>query len=306
MWPAKSFTMSSRKSCKLAWFLLAASILNAQREDPPFALPGAVESIPNIVYTGGAGPAKQLDLFLPKNGSGPFPAVVYVHGGGWNAGSKTAFRRQAAYMATKGFVGACISYRLSQEATYPAALHDSKAAVRWMRANARKYRINPDAIGAAGGSAGGHLVALLGTTGDLPELEGDRGSAGFSSRVQAVAAFNPVVDFVSIGKRASGNAINSVVQFMGAPYAANPQLWAEASPMTHVSKDSAPFLLLHGNADQVVPYQQSLDMRDKLKAAGVEVELFTGEGGGHGFFNKPPYYEPALAAMEAFFGRKLR
>ena len=291
---------------KLTSILIAAATLSAQREDPAFALPSGVELIPNIVYTSGGAPDKQLDLFLPKEGSGPFPAVVYVHGGGWNAGSKTAFRRQAADMATKGFVGVCINYRLSQEAKYPAALHDSKAAVRWMRANAKKYRINPDVIGAAGGSAGGHLVALLGTTGDLPAFEGDRGSAGFSSRVQAVAAFNPVIDFVIIGKRTSNDATNAITRFLGAPYAANPQLWADASPITHVSKDSAPFLLLHGDADRLVPFQQSVEMRDKLKAAGVDAELFTGKGGAHGFFNKPPYFDPALAAMEAFFARNLR
>lgn len=253
---------------KLASVLLAAATLSAQTEDPAFALPAGVELIPNIIYTSGGGPDKQLDLFLPKNGDGPFPAVVYIHGGGWNAGSKAAFRRQAADMATKGFAGACINYRLSPEAKYPAALHDSKAAVRWIRANAKKYRINPDRVGAAGGSAGGHLVALLGVTGDIPAYEGERGSAGFSSRVQAVAAFNPVIDFVAIGKRSANNATSSIAQFLGTPYTLNPQLWADASPITHVSKDSAPFLLLHGDADQLVPFQQSIDMRDKLKAAG--------------------------------------
>src|SRR5438270_12467934 len=163
---------------------LAAPLLS-QNQRPAFVLPDSIEMKRDLVYASPAGRDLHLDLFLPKSGAGPFPAVVYIHGGGWVNGKKNAFQRQAAYMATKGFVGACIEYRLSGEAIYPAALNDSKAAVRWLRVNAAKYRIDPDKIGAAGGSAGGHLVALLGTTGGTPAFEGDSGNAGFSSRVRA-------------------------------------------------------------------------------------------------------------------------
>ena len=248
----------------------------------------------------------RLDLFLPRSGKGPFPGIVYIHGGAWSGGTKNAFQRQAAYMATKGFVGACIEYRLSGEAKYPAALYDSKAAVRWMRANASQYHIDPNRIGAAGGSARGHLVAMLGTTIDDPEFEGDEGNNNFSSRVEAVAAFNPAVDLVSFGKKADGAGKNAVYQFLGTTYSENPKLWEAATPLLHVSKKSALFLFLHGTADQTVPYQQSVEMKSRVKAARVCAELFTAEGAGHAFFNSPPWFEPTLKRMEEFFTSVLK
>ena len=273
----------------LLTILLAAPLLG-QRQNPPFELPAGVDMQSDLVYASPGGRDLHLDLFLPKTGRGPFPAVVYIHGGGWQNGSKAAFRRQAAYMATKGFAGVCIQYRLSGEAKYPAALDDSKAAVEWVRANAAKYHINPNQIGAAGGSAGGHLVGLLGAMG----------------LVQAVAAFNPAVDLVSFGKAKPSDAQNSVYKFLGCSYADNPKLWAEATPLTHVNSKSAPFLFLHGTADTTVPYQQSVDMMNKLKAAGVDAEIFPAEGAKHGFFNSPPFFEPTMKRMERFFEEKLR
>jgi acetyl esterase/lipase len=209
-------------------------------------------------------------------------------------------------MATRGYVGACIEYRLSGEAKYPAAIYDSKAAVRWVRANASKYNVDPDRIAAAGGSAGGHLVGLLGTTAGLPAYDGDEGTTGVSSRIAAVAAFNPVMDFVDIGKGPEGTAKSAVTAFLGVAYPENPKLWEQASPTYRVAGKSAPFLLLHGDADTTVPYHQSVDMLQKLKAAGVRAELFTGAGGKHGFFNGPPFYEPTLKRMEEFLGSILR
>ncbi|MBI4877092.1 MAG: alpha/beta hydrolase [Acidobacteria bacterium] len=267
-----------------------AALLAQQQEQPPFQLPAGVRAEQNLVYSSPGGRDLHLDLYLPGAGRGLFPAVVYIHGGGWKGGNKNAFRRQAAHMATLGFAGACIQYRLSGEAKYPAALEDSKAAVAWVKANAAKYGIDASRIGAAGGSAGGHLVALLGATGE----------------VQAVAAFNPAVDLVSFGKRAPSSAGNSVAEFIGATYAEKPQVWAEATPLTHVSKKSAPFLFLHGTGDTTVPYQQSVDMLNKLKAAGVAAEIFTAEGAGHGFFNRPPWFEPTLKRMVEFFHKTLQ
>jgi acetyl esterase/lipase len=214
--------------------------------------------------------------------------VVYIHGGGWSGGDKSAFSRQAAYMATKGFAGACIEYRLSGEAKYPAAFDDALAAVRWVRAQAKEYHIDPDRIGAAGGSSGGHLVSLLGT------MKG--------RIVQAVAAFNPALDLSGLN---NPSALKSASQFLGATFAENPGVWGEASPIQHVSKASASFLFLHGDADAVVPYRQSVEMRDRLLAAGVPAELFTAPGANHAFFNNPPWFDPTLKRMEEFFVKHL-
>jgi acetyl esterase/lipase len=273
----------------------------AQRENPTFRLPDSVEIKADLVYARYGAREMHLDLFLPKQGAGPFPAVLYIHGGGWRGGNKTAFRRQAAYLATQGFIGACIEYRLSGEAKFPAAVNDAKAAVRWVRANAARYRINPDKIGAAGGSAGGHLVAMLGTTHKVREFDQGGGNENVSSRVQAVAAFNPAVDLVAMGKLAAKEANHPVHTFLGATLAERPDRYTEASPITYVDRDAAPHLFLHGNADKTVPYQQSVDMMKKLKAAGVPAELFTAEGAAHGFFNRPPWFEPTLKRMEEFF-----
>ncbi len=273
----------------LLW-LLAPALLAQPRALTPANLPPGVEMTPNVVYAAIGNRELHADLFLPRGGAGPFPAVVYIHGGGWSGGNKNAFHRQAAHMATKGFAGLTIEYRLSGEATYPAALDDSKAAVKWLKDHASKYRVNASKIGAAGGSAGGHLVAMLGT----------------ARLVQAVAAFNPAVDLVMFGKRVPDSAANSVYKFLGATYAEKPELWAEASPALHAGKDCPPFLFLHGTSDRTVPYAQSVDMMNKLKAAGVRAELFTAEGSGHGFFNGPPWFDPALKRMEEFFSSVFR
>jgi acetyl esterase/lipase len=296
-----------RKYLPMAFFLFAWIAAAQQQQSPPFSPPDNVEINRDVVYSTPAGRELHLDLFLPKSGAGPFPAVVYIHGGGWSGGNKSAFQRQAAYMASKGFVGACIQYRLSGEATYPAAVHDSKAAVRWLRANAAKYRIDPDRIGAAGGSAGGHLVAFLGATGDVKPFEGGGGNPGFSTKVRAVAAFNPVTDMTFAGAiEKAGGAENAVSRFLGVSYAEHPEIYAQASPITHVSRNSAAFLFLHGTADTTVPYSQSAEMMKKLKEAGVHADIFSAEGAKHGFFNTPPWYEPALKKMEEFFTKFLK
>ena len=232
-------------------------------------------------------------------GGGPFPAIVYLHGGAWFLRLPEEFQPHAAHMATKGFVGAIIQYRLVPEAIFPAPVEDSKAAVRWLRAKASTYRIDTDRIGVAGGSSGGHLAAMLGTTPHIAEFEGSGGNAAFSSRVQAVAAFAGVFYLDS----RSGQFAED---FLGASYEENPELWAKASPSTYVGPESAPFLFLHGTDDQSVPYWQSVDMMDALKAAGVSAEIFTAEGADHPFFLGPPWDQPTLEAMEEFFTRILK
>jgi acetyl esterase/lipase len=272
-----------------------------QGPQPPFVLPERVEIKKDIEYARAGERALLLDLFLPKEGAGPFPAVVYVHGGGWSGGNKSAFHRQAAHMATKGFAGACIQYRLSGEAKYPAALHDVKAAVRWLRANAKQYKIRADRIGATGGSAGGHLVSLLALTAGKAELEGKVGVTGVSSAVQAVAAFNPALDLTGMGKAGSENAQGALLRFLGKSYNEAPELYKEASPFTHVNAKAPPFLFLHGTADQTVAYEQSVMMQHELHKAGRHAELMTATGAEHGFFNRPPWFEPTLQRMEQFF-----
>jgi acetyl esterase/lipase len=255
----------------------------------------------SIVFSGNL----ELDLYLPTESLGPFPAVVYIHGGAWRAGERTQFRPQAIHMASHGFVGAAIDHRFVPDDLFPAALHDAKAAVRWLRANAGTYDIDPSRIGVAGGSSGGHLAALLGTTDGVAEFEG-AGNLAFSSAVQAVAAFNPVIDLVDFWERGDWNSTDIIELLLGVSFADDPDLWANASPISHVTAASPPFLLLHGTADETVPYAQSVDMMNALIEVGVVAELFTADGAGHGFFNDFPWREPSLEAMEEFFVRMLK
>lgn len=239
-----------------------------------------------------------------SEGGGPLPAIMYMHGGGFTVSSDVEqFAATARHMSAKGFVGATFEYRLMPEFRFPAPVEDSKAAVRWLRANATTYSIDPDRIGAAGHSAGGYLAMMVGTTSHLAEFEGDGGNPGFSSRVQAVAAFAGDSDLVE----QPGN--NLIANFLGATFAENPDLWALASPITHVGGGSPPFLLLHGTDDASVPYQQSVNMVNRLMAAGVSAELFTAQGASHADLDpvQPSWGDRTLGrAMEEFFVRILK
>ena len=263
-----------------------------------------------------------------REGTESLPAILYLHSGAWfpngkpYQGSPTDFQRHAVHMATKGFVGATIQYRLAptvldlspseeipgEEAIFPAQVQDSKAAVRWLRAKASTYRIDTDRIGVAGGSAGGSLAAMLGTTPHIAEFEGSGGNPGFSSRVQAVAAFVGLFDFPAMPNVVLGDFSSDIFieGFLGASYEENPELWAKASPSTYVGPESAPFLFLHGTDDFWVPYQQSVDMMNALKAAGVSAEIFTAEGAGSAFYTIDPWQQPTLEAIEEFFTRILK
>jgi len=267
-----------------------------------FVVPAGVVAERDLVYARYGDHEESLDLFRPASGTGPYPGVVFIHGGAWSAGNKTAFQRQAAYLAANGYVCVSINYRLSQEVRFPAALFDAKAAVRWMRANAATYRVDPKRIAAVGGSSGGQLAALLGTTADVKTLEGDGGNQQFSSRVQAVVAFNPLTDFVSaLEKTQNPEAVSKAIDaFLGGQLETIPEVYMEASPVAHVSTTSPPFLFLHGTADTTLPFSQSTEMQEALLAVGVRAELYRAEGANHGFFNTPPFYEPALKRMQQF------
>ena len=205
------------------------------------------------------------------------PAVIYVHGGGWAAGTKADTPNEL--LAAQGFATFSVSYRFSHEAIFPAALHDVKAAIRWVRANAADLRVDPERIGIWGHSAGGHLASLAALTGDLVELEGDSGSAGFSSSVQAAVSLSGPSWFPA--ESMHGDA--AVAKLLGAHQTENPELAAFASPVGHISDGAPPFLIVHGEADTVVPISQSELLDERLRGAGVESVLIRVEGAGHSY-----------------------
>jgi len=228
---------------------------NAPSKPAPTTLPesliASLEAHPNLTYAKYGDRAMELDLFRPKDRREDLPAIVCIHGGGWFKGDRSSMTKLAQAIAARGFVTVTISYRLSGEAKFPAAIQDCKAAVRWLRANAKTYGINPEAIGVTGLSAGGHLAALLATSGDLAELEGDGGDADRSSAVQACVAMGAQSDLESERVRElSGKADDPFYRtFLGAPQAEAPKIYALASPRHHLDKTDPPLLFMAGQRD---------------------------------------------------------
>jgi len=257
----------------------------------------------NIEYSNPDNQHLQLNMARPGAGEGPFPAVVFIHGGGFRAGSRQGYDAQIKRMAQQGYVAVTVSYRLAPKYPFPAAVHDVKAAVRWLRANAAKYRIDPDRIGATGGSAGGHLAQFLGVTADIPEFEGPGGNSGVSSRVQAVVNYYGPSDFTqSYGK--SVDAAEVLPLFLGGNLEQQRKRHLQASPLYWVTPRATPTLYIHGTKDNYVAHEQAVWFVDRMKAAGAEAELLTLEGAGHGFSGEQA--RQAEEAMFAFFDKHLK
>jgi acetyl esterase/lipase len=258
----------------------------------------------NLAYVPDGHERQKLDLYLPAQGEGegPLPLIVWVHGGAWRAGNKE--NSHSIHILREGYAAASINYRLSQHAIFPAQIEDCKAAIRFLRANAEKYNIDPNRIGVWGASAGGHLVALLGTTGDVKQF--DKGpNLHVSSRVQAVCDFFGPTDLTKMSEFESTmdhDAPDSPESLLiGGPVQENKEACQRANPITYVSKDDPPFLICHGDKDMLVPHNQSVLLNAALKKAGFNVKFHTVKGGGHGFRN------PEVNRMvREFFGKHLK
>jgi acetyl esterase/lipase len=270
---------------------------------PPRSVPEGVIWQPDVEYANPGDEHLLLNLARPKTGEGPFPAVLCIHGGGFRAGTRDSYDGLCIKLAQRGYVAATITYRLAPKHKFPAAVQDSKAAVRWLRANAATFRINPDKIGVTGGSAGGHLAQFLGVTAHVPEFEGNGGNAEQSSSVACVVNFFGPSDFTkSYGK--SVDAAQVLPLWLGGNLETARRLHIKASPLYWVTPDAAPTLCVHGTEDKYVAYEQAVWIVDKLKAAAVEAELLTLKGAGHGF--KGADAQTAEQALFDFFDQKLK
>ena len=238
--------------------------------------------------------------FGRHRGDGPFPGVVCIHGGGFRAGTRQRYLPIAYRLAQRGYVAAVVTYRLSPMAQFPAPVEDVKAAVRFLRANAGRFHLDPERIGAVGGSAGGHLALMLGLTGGVDAFEGSGPNQGVSSRVQAVVNFYGPTDFTaSYEPGKSVDAAEVLPMFLGGDLEHNRAEHVRASPLNWVSPDDAPKLTLHGTKDAYVAYEHGVWLTDRLEGAGVPTRLETLEGAGHGF--KGEDLERAYTAMVDWF-----
>ncbi len=250
-------------------------------------------SYTDLAYASGSD-AQKLDLYIPTTGTGPFPVVIMVHGGGFMFGDKAdgAGLTGVDQLLAAGYAVASINYRLSAEAQYPAQIYDAKASVRFLRANAGKYNLDPENFGAWGASAGGNLVSLLGTTCGVAELEGDLGNADQSSCVQAVVDWFGPIDFLKMDEQFAGtsceqshNAANSPEsKLVGAEIQSVPELVKTTNPMNYIDATDSPFFIENGTADCNIPPIQNKDLADALTAAigADKVTYVSLEGAGHG------------------------
>lgn len=272
---------------------------------------GSPKRLDDMVYARIGDRALHINLVLPSDyQTRQYPAVIWVHGGGWHGGTYKENLAGAFKLFQKGFVTGSIEYRLSTEAKYPAQIHDCKAAIRFLRANAKKYGIDPDRIGVWGGSAGGHLVALLGTANGIAQLEGSVGDhVGTSSRVQAVCDVYGPTEFTEATLKDYQPALYNVIEkLLGGTVKEKRGLARLASPVEFASKDDGPMLIVHGDKDALVPISQSQRLYDALKQVGANVRFVTVKGAGHGFYpteQTEPSFDEVIKTIGDFFQKTL-
>lgn len=281
--------------------LCAVGIAKSDAQPPRAAVvPEGATVERNIEYVPTGHERQRLDLYRPAKAEKPLPVIVWIHGGAFRMGSKDQGSPALSFVL-KGYAVASINYRLSQHALFPAQIEDCKSAVRFLRANASKYNLNPDRIAVWGASAGGNLAALVGTTGD--SMDFDKGEKNLtSSRVQAVVDFFGPTDFTKMGgDHDSPDSPESAL--IGGPIQENKAKAARANPIAFVTKSDPPFLIVHGSSDPMVPYSQSVLLAESLKKAGVPVIFHTIEGAGHG---GPQFDSPEnLKRVEEFLAKYL-
>ncbi len=280
----------------------------ATGEPSPGKLAATVER--NLVYGRIGKEVLVMDLYHPTNSIGKLPLVMYVHGGGWRMGDKDMLKLMSgpAELLRRGYLVAAINYRLAPDYKFPAMLQDAKCAVRFLRANAATYQLDPNRIGVMGDSAGGHLAALMGLTDASAGFEG-AGWTNESSRVQAVVDLYGPTDFSGGGTNLSRMAVRLFKETFG-PTNKTDSIIQRASPVTYVSRSAPPFLILHGNADRLVALKQSVDLHRRLKALGVDSTLLVITNYRHGqtaFGRKAsPDARERSRLIADFFDRTLR
>lgn len=269
----------------LAVITVATSTAFAQQPaaKPP-AIPDTIDFQKDVVYGKGGGKDLTLNLARPKVIPSAAPCIVIIHGGGWAAGKKEQHNDLAVTFASKGYVAVTVGYRLAPDAVFPAQIEDVKCAVRFLRANSEKYKLDPNRIGAVGFSAGAHLSMMLGVTERPDGLEGEGGHADQPSRVQAVVSFFGPTDLTAPEIFPEVSPI--LKKFLGGTLSEKPDLYKKASPVTYVNRDAAPMLLIQGTNDILVNWKQAIRMVEALIRNNIDGRLELLLGLGHGWGGK--------------------
>jgi acetyl esterase/lipase len=235
----------------------------------------------DVTFATVGGVALKLDLAMPEQGVGPFPAVVCLHGGGWVGGDRKQMAQTIEVLARRGYVAISPDYRPAPGHRFPACIEDCKTAVRWLRANGEKYNVDTARIGAVGLSAGAHLACLLGVTEPSDGLDGTTSYLNQTSRVQAVVAFAAPIDLTDRALHSAEVLKDNLIPLFNGTPAKRPEEYRKASPMSYSPKNPPPFLLIHGGADPIVPAQQARALADKLKQLGGKAQVVILEGEKH-------------------------
>ena len=299
--------------------LLSTAVFGATKDAEPKpkpkpAIPADIELIKDVAYSPDGNKAHKLDILrLKKLPEKPMPVLVFVHGGGFVGGDKSAENIHLMRFAKRGYFCASINYRSAYEKHFPGQLEDCKCAIRFLRAHAKDYNLDADHIGVWGSSAGGNLVAMLGVTGGMKEFEGTGGWEKYSSRVQAVVDYYGMTDFMAIDElvkqgRATQRFMDrtgndSVSHLLGVQkWWENPELCRKASPTTYASKDDAPFYIFHGDQDPLTNHEQGELLNERLRAAGVQSDFYLVKGGKHGW----PARSDVDTKIDAFLDKYLK
>ena len=285
---------------------MASQDVIAQHPTTRETLAGTV-ALRDLAYVESGHERQKLDLYLPVEGENR-PLIIWIHGGAFRMGSKEGNAHDQLpfeYLA-QGYALASLNYRLSQHAIFPAQIEDCKAAVRWLRARSAEFKLDPGRFAAWGPSAGGHLAAMLGTAGHATEFEVGA-HLDVSSRVQCVVDYFGPTDFLQMdAQRLPDGMVHDLAdspesELVGGAIQENPERVARANPITYVTADVPPFLIVHGNQDPLVPFQQSILLVAALGNVGADVTFYTVAGAGHGQFTDPQV--PALT--KAFLAKHL-
>ncbi len=257
----------------------------------------------NVTYKQVDNRSLLLDLARPKQGDGPFPGVLFIHGGGWRGGDRKEYLQAVYSLAQHGYVAATVQYRFAPADHFPAQLDDVRAAIRYLRSRAKELKLDPKRIGVVGGSAGGHLALLLGTV-EPRELEPVGKHLEFSNRVQAVVSFAGPTELTQPFPPLVETMVTDLI---GKSRRDAPDAYRRASPINYLSANDPPILTIHGTADELVPYEQTTALIAACKKVGVETELITIKGGGHGADAKTSAdWVAAVIAMVKFLDKHLK